>query len=366
MRQRGPGAPFSVRFTWDGEAHEPSTGTSDRSLAAIEAARIYAAAISKPTKRRIANAGELPLDDLLAAWLTAIKSTHAVGTLVTYRMYAETHWLPFFSATRNLNDAHCVAYMRQRLGKVLAGTVRLELAALRNFCGWCEVNGYVGPVEIPRIKKAMLGTPHPTPKRVAAPELTPAEIEAFLAALPLRGGRGGNGAFCRPRFVVQFATSLRPSTIDRLSCPENWSPGSDALTITRGTDKIRFARSVPLTAEAIEALTLACPTSGLIFGPARHRRIVHRAALASMPKWKAEIFAGAHLRSARITHTIEATGNLLGAQYMAGHKNLATTSRYARASERAAKDMLAAIESGRAAQNRRETTENNEGKHVGQ
>ena len=56
-----------------------------------------------------------------------------------------------------------------------------------------------------------------------------------------------------------------------------------------------------------------------------------------------KLFTSVHLRSARITHLLEATGNLPGTQFMAGHKHTTTTARYVKPSLRAAEAMLGQI-----------------------
>jgi site-specific recombinase XerD len=49
------------------------------------------------------------------------------------------------------------------------------------------------------------------------------------------------------------------------------------------------------------------------------------------------------LRHSRITMLVDAGGPLTGVQYLAGHKHLSTTARYAHAGMRAAEEALAAL-----------------------
>lgn len=123
--------------------------------------------------------------------------------------------------------------------------------------------------------------------------------------------------------------------------PEHYHQGSKELNIAADIDKARWARAVPLSPAAMTALEAVCPANGgLIFGAHDYREHVAAAARAALPKAIADRFCGAHLRSARTTHLLEASGNLAGVQFLVGHKKGETTSLYMRPSERAARAAL--------------------------
>jgi site-specific recombinase XerD len=84
-----------------------------------------------------------------------------------------------------------------------------------------------------------------------------------------------------------------------------------------------------------------CPEDGVIFGHHRHDVALRRAAKLALPKDdpRADVFTGAHLRSARITHWVDDGGPLTGIQQLVGHLHLVTTAKYVRASERAAEEV---------------------------
>jgi site-specific recombinase XerC len=337
LRRRAPGGVYLVRFSHGGLV-ERSTGTRDRGEAETEAARVYAHHVARESPRR----GRVrvgALEEVIAQWLVSLESTHDPGTVATWELYARAHWLPRWLGLHELTRETVEAYRDARLKSVTAATVRKELSALRVFLRWAQVS-----VPVPSIGKRTTGTPYEKRRRGTAPQLSPKQVAALLAELPEWSTSRKVGRFpIRARFVVAYETSLRPSTLDRLEAPTHYRRGSSTLLITPEIDKARFARELPLTPRARAALDKVCPPEGPIFGSHDYREHVASAAKATLPADVAARFCAAHLRSARITHSLEATGNLPGAQYMAGHKLLASTSVYAKPSLRAAVDMLQAL-----------------------
>jgi len=344
---------YLVRFRVNGVRGERSTGCSDPEQAAIEAARIYADQVQRaPQKiKRVARGDAPPLLDLISNWL-ATDSTLDPSTALVWESYGR-HWLRHWQTMADVTDLTVEEYRNQRLRAVLAQTVRKELGALKRFLVWCHDRHFI-PREItmPGVSSKVTGTAHPKRRRVAADELSPDQIERIIEALPewsklpkRRTPDDEPKRFpIRARFRVQYETGLRPSTIQALSVPEHYSPGQDFLNITADVDKVRWARQVPLTTKARAALDAICPPKGIIFGGHDLREAIHRAAKTVLPEAAAKRFAGAHLRSARVTHLLEATGDLPGVQFAAGHRQASTTAKYARPSERAARSMLAKLE----------------------
>jgi site-specific recombinase XerC len=344
LRQRSPGHAFAVRFWLAGREVERSTGTSDPVAAGREAARIYADEVRRAPKPR-RRSGPLDIEELVAAWLVSLSSTHDAGTCKTWELYARTHWLPHFEAMHHVNEAMCAEYMRARLGLVQKSTVTKELSALRQFTLWLfEVGAIPERIAVPSVPRRSLGRVHPVRRRSAAIELSPDEIAALLDALPdwSNSGRLKDQFPIKARFLVAYETSLRPSTLDALDAPRHYRRGSSTITLTPEIDKNRMGREVPLSARAREALDAICPDEGPIFGRHEYRDHLKAAALTALPPERAKKFCGAHLRSARITHALERTGNLPGVQYLAGHKRASTTAIYVRASLRAAMDVIEA------------------------
>lgn len=274
--------------------------------------------------------------DLLSTWLTT-DNTIDPDTVSTWECYAR-RYCEHFPTLADVTEATATGYRGARLAQVQSTTVRKELSTLRRFLRWCKLNNYINrDVPVPGVPAKATGTKHGQRRRVAAGELTPGHVAAFLAALPEWSTSRKVEAFpIRSRFIFAYETGLRPGALDVLSVPEHWQPGSGTLRLTDDADKIRWGRELPLTQAAIVALTAAAPEAGLIFGAHDYREHVAKAAAASMPAHLAATFTGAHLRSAITTHELEASGNLLGVQYLRGHKQATTTAKYARASMRAA------------------------------
>lgn len=354
-----------ARFRIAGRITERSTGTRDDELADVEAARIFAAAragelrdAGKPRRQGAAP----PLEGLLGAWDTWLTTTHAATTRKAWREYSRSHFLPFFGSAEKITPAGCAEYRRQRLGKVVAATVRHELTALRNlvaFLALPDIGVLDEPFEIAGVPKRALGKAHPVRRRTAADPTSPEQIRAIVALLPEWAGRKGPPnrwhpplAFrkrtykvkrfaVRARFEFAYETGLRPSTLDKLSVPQHYEPKAVMLRLTDEADKNRWGREIPLTPRAREILEAVAPAEGLIFGKHDYRPHIKAAAEKVLPPEMAKRFAGSHLRSAFTTHELEQGKNILGIQYRVGHKLLSTTSRYAKPSLRAALETIA-------------------------
>lgn len=354
-----------ARFRIAGRITERSTGETDAELADVEAAKIYAAAragqLRESTKPRRQGAAP-PLEELLAAWDTWLTTTHAATTRKAWREYSRSHFLSFFGAAEKITESGCAEYRRQRLGKVTAATVRHELTALRNlvaFLALPDIGALPEPFKIAGVAKRSLGTAHPVRRRTSADPTSPEQVRAIIDLLPERAGRKGPPLHpwhpplrfrkrkykltrypVRQRFEFAYETGLRPSTLDKLSVPEHYEPGSEMLRLTDEADKNRWGREVPLTPRAREILEAVAPAKGLIFGKHDYRPHIKTAAEQVLPAEMAKRFAGSHLRSAFTTHELEQGKNILGIQYRVGHKLLSTTSRYAKPSLRAALETI--------------------------
>lgn len=338
LRRRSAGGVYLVRFSHHGLV-ERSTGTRDRGAAEKEAARIYAHHIARaPVGRRANRVGSF--EEVVAQWLVSLESTHDPKTHDTWELYSRTHWMPRWLGLHELTRETVEAYRDERLKSVKAETVRKELSALRIFLRWAEVD-----IPVPSIGKRTVGTTYEVPRRGTAPQLSPEQVSAMIDSLDEWSTSKKVPRFAiRARFIVAYETSLRSSTLDQLRAPKHYRSGATTLLVTPDIDKARFGRELPLSTRARDALDSVCPEEGLIFGKHDYRPHIDAAAEAFFPKAVADRFSAPHLRSARITHALEQTGNLPGTQWLAGHKLVSSTAVYAKPSMRAAFDVIAALE----------------------
>ncbi len=316
----------AVRFTHEGKRFELGTGERDIDRASQEAARIYADVLAG---RRVApdapRAGGVSLAEVAAEWLT--DSPLSPGTVAEYAGYFSAHLCPHFGTlAAACHPARQDAYTRARLRVVRAASVRKELSALRGALLHAYTIGLVSSVPtVAGVPRHVTGTPYAA-KRTRGPvvEVTPAEVAAILAKLPAVY----RGQPIQAYFTVFYETTLRPATLSQLSVPEHWAPGAAYLTIPREIDKARAGRPVPLSDAARAALEGAAPAAGVIFGRHDFRVALRRAARGVLPPAKAARLAPYDLRHARISHFVD-RGELGAAHYMAGHKHVSTTARYA-------------------------------------
>lgn len=349
LRKRD-GRPYSVAWTLDGERTELGLGTHDRGAAERAAREAYALAVQGVIKRqraqKRARTGSAPTAEVGREWLADSAGTLAASTRELYAGHIVT-LAAAFPSLLDVDSDTVEEYQRARLKEVLAVTVRKELNTLRGLLRWAKAKGKIGIVpEVRSIPKAR-GTNYAQPRRVAADELSPEEIDALLRALPewTRSRRYPKAPPfpVRARFVVGYETGLRPAFLDTLAVPRNYTRGQTYLRIFDADDKTGEGRVVPITPRARRALDSVAPKDGLIFGKHDLREQIWQAAVLALGEDKAERFCGAHLRSARITHLLERTDNIMGVMRLVGHRQLATTSRYKRASDRAALAVIEAI-----------------------
>lgn len=344
---------WTVFFTHNGRRVDRSTGCESEGEAAKAAARIYADFVQRePPKRRIVRRGDSPpIPELVEQWLST-DSTIDEDTVDTWTVYGG-HWSERWPTLADVTEVTALEYRNARLRVVMASTVRKELSALRRFLAWCKMHGHMGrDVQVTGVPEATTGKRYAKRRRSTAPELTPKQIKAILAKLPEWSASKKVDRFpIRARFIVAYETSLRPGTLDGLSVPEHYHPGSDRLILTDDIDKSRWGREIPLTRRANRVLDHVLrvyerwagkPHRGPIFGHHDYREHLDKAARGVLPGALADRFCGAHFRSAAITHTLESTSNLAGAQYMAGHRQPKTTATYVKPSFRAAEAAVAA------------------------
>lgn len=332
-----------VRFTHADERYFISTGERDPKAAAITAARVYSDVVSGKRRTPIAAiAAWQPLDILMAQWLATLDGILDVETVKTYeRAYVRKHFLPWFERLDRVTEATIADYARKRLREVMRSTLQKELSALRGFLRWCREQGLLVTLPaFPELPKTARGVRVGTQRQHARP-ITPGEVAHLIAALPVVSTRGLKRFPVRARFVVAWATTLRPATLSALRRGVHYSPGDSALLLRDEDDKARRGREIPLTDAARVALDGACEGLGdgmLIFG--RHDYRPHLAAAALAAGLPQDAVCAYDLRHARITDLIERSGNIPGVMHMSGHTQVSTLSRYTHPSRRAAEDVL--------------------------
>lgn len=284
---------------------------------------------------------EQTLDALVSEWIRSLAGHVRPNTADLYRMHWTAHLIPHFGRPDAISGDAISAYSRMRLAKVKRKTLLKERSSLRSFLEWAREVGYLDVVPaIQPLPRRAKGTPYELRRRGRATHLEPEEARAIIAALPRWSGPVGGPRFpVRARFVVMHETALRPATIDALSVPEHYRRGDTALQITDDIDKSEYGRTLPLTERAREALESIAPESGLIFGRHDYRNQLERAAKRVLDPDRARTFTAYDLRHARLTQLAE-SGDIPGVAYIAGHRDVNTTSIYVHPGLRAAKRVL--------------------------
>jgi integrase len=250
---------------------------------------------------------------------------------------------------RLVDDAGPGDFLGWRLLSVTRKTMRKEKSNLVQLFAWAKASGYlasVPAVELPIGK----GTAHARMKRsgrgvhIPMTVLQAAQIVAAMPEWSSRSARNGGDRFLvRPFFEMMRLTGLREATLERLEVPRNWRNGQKSLTLADEDDKARYGRTLPILPEAVALLERYAPTRGHIFGHHDFRKHVKAAAavvFAEQPD-VAELFGGYHFRHFVATYLANRAGtNLVGAQFVLGHKDLGTTSGYVHADEDAARELL--------------------------
>ena len=345
------GRPYSVRWTLDGEETELGLGTHDRGEAERAARGAYALAVQgaiprQRVQQRASTSGGPRTEEVGREWLASSKGALHERTRRLYRTHLST-LATAFPGLLDVTTESVEEYQLARLAKVLATTVRKELATLRGLLRFAYLRGHIAIVPEVRTIPRAKGTRFEKRRRVAADEISPEEVKRLLAELPLWSTSKKVPPFpIRARFIVAYETGLRPSTLDVLSVPQHYAKGQTYLRIFDEDDKTRDGRVVPLTPAARRALDKVLPKDGgIVFGKHDYREHITAAAKAALGEDRGYRFTAAHLRSARITHLLELTGNVPGVQRLVGHRQLSTTSRYLRASDRAAAEVVRAASS---------------------
>lgn len=329
-----------IRFTHLGQRRNFSTGETDPRRAEKKADALFEEVTSgdySPT-RRVRGSADLAV--LLAEWIADVETEVSAPMAAEYQRYAFSLFEPYFRSLAGFTTRACSDYVRRRLRKVKAKTVRKELSGVRRFLAWCEENRYLA--EAPLVKpvpKSATGTEgYDGKRRQVRVDLTPEQVEAILAQLPERA-RGGVPA--REFFTVMWETGLRRATLWRLERPTHHRIGTPELRLAAEIDKSRYARAVPLSDRAAECLDRVGPKRGAVFGKVALLGTLRRAALdAGLPADVARHLSYHDIRHARATYWGEVTTDLNGMAFLLGHKHVTTTAGYVHARRKAAEQLV--------------------------
>lgn len=252
---------------------------------------------------------------------------------------------------RMVDDYGPQRFVNTRLRQRAKDTVIKEVSALFQFLKWLRHD-----------KKAITKVP-PRPEyrakdygtRVGPQRDSPVELDdetalKIIMLLPeyAHSQKTGETFVCQDMMRFAFETSLRPSTVGRLSVPEHWSRGKEVLKITAMIDKGRNAatkgkpRLVPLTEVAKDILERRAPKSGPIFGCQKNGRARDirvqwkRAAIEVLGREDGERCAPYDLRHGANFRMAEAGVTIGGRMHMLGQSKASTNDKYMRPSEKAA------------------------------
>jgi integrase len=240
-------------------------------------------------------------------------------------------------------------YVRERLRVVLKHTVIKEVTTMFRFFAWAKQHRHILTLPPrPEYPRKAVGV-RSGPQRATPVQTTHEETLSIIAAMPEWTARGGrnrgrqtpNAIPVRDLARLAYETSLRPSTIARVSIPEHFEPGAKKLWVPPEIDKGKNkGRHVALSKIALEILNrharraLAEGRTGLLFGAHDLRVQWKRAAAKVLPKRQAEQFSIYDFRHAAGRRMVRASGgNLLGVAHQMGHKRLTTTNQYLEPSE---------------------------------
>lgn len=336
MAKRAPytlalrGKVWHLRCSHAGRRYSVATGESDRAAARSWAARwhadLLAGRLAVPSPPGATSAA--PLLELAARWLASLAATHDAATIATYEGYAR-RWVRRWSRLGEVTTAAAAQLARDRLLEVTRGSVRKELSALRGLLLWAHEELLLPELPAPpRLPPRAVGTRASHRPERATP-LTPEQVAAVLAALPVWSSERPDRYAVRAYFVFAAETGLRPATILGLSAPEHWASGRTSLQVPARLDKNRLGREVPLSPLALGVLEELVP-QGLIFGPAKRRSswLREAARAAGLPPELAAQIVPYDLRHARATSLLAAGASLPGVQHLLGHTQIGTTGRY--------------------------------------
>jgi integrase len=267
-------------------------------------------------------------------------------TATLYKLHLRLRFLPRWSKLSDVTRGTLASYQAERLKEVRFETVKKELSTIRQVLRFAEERGWVGQVpKFPRAPSKSRGTRHKNGPSGFTAGFTSTMALDIIRELPelSRASRiDGERWPLKAHFRFQFETGLRPGLLAGLRYGVHWRKGQTFLHITEEIDKNRWARDVPLTADAIAALESVTPKADGRFFDARDWRDSLRAAAerAGLPEEIARRVHPYDMRHARTTEWVNNTGKPLAVGYLVGHKQATTTNRYSHADRAQAEELI--------------------------
>ena len=324
---------YFVRFRHAGRQYKRSTATRDPKEAKRVAGQIYEKIISEASSEA---KRYKTLKLLVGEWLLSIEGVVSEGTLKSDEDRWKRLLLPHFRTAENITSRSIQEYTTQRLRKVARATVVKELVTLRRFLKWAYTAQQISNlIDVPTPSKNARGTRCLDREATA---ISDEQGEAVLAKLPELTTRGHRA---KAFFTFLWETGLRIGTVERIEAGRHWRPGWDYLKVTADIDTVGLARELPLTEKATEALESIWKPKGLLFPKYYYTKTLRTAAKkAGLPEHIYSTLNARDFRHSRCTNLGDHSKNVNGIAYLAGHKDLRTTSRYIHPGKKAARDAL--------------------------
>lgn len=335
----------------NGKRKEVSLGTKD----IVEAKRLAPIVYSNHVNGVDAGTGNnckvdpaTKLKELIAKWIVAIKPELGEKTDETYIIYGK-HWLKHMKVLADVRSASIGNYQRARLSVVLAGTVKLELSAMRRFFKWLKEQEYIRAVpEFPEIGAKVLGTNFAVRRRTKPMVVfSPDEMEKIIACAPEWSKRKVRGRKfpVRAWFIVARDTGLRHVTIDGLQGRDLIVSG---LHIRPENDKNRWERVIDITDRVRAALEAIMPEdpADVFFGKHEWGKLFYNIALEALGPETADRMTPYDLKHGLVTQMFDAGAPETGIQFQVG--TVSAIRRYAHPNRKAGEDALRKAFGGRA------------------
>lgn len=343
---------YGIRWRKEnGKRVEVSLRTKDIVEARRIAPQVYADHVSGATRDNASNFlahPATPIKELIAEWIVAIKPELGEKTDETYTTYGK-HWLKHIKLLGDVKSASIGNYQRARLKVVLAGTVKLELSALRRFFKWLKEQEYIRDVpEFPELGAKVLGTNYSVRRR-AKPVITfsPEEMEKIIACAPEWSKRKVRGRRfpIRAWFIVARDTGLRHTTINGLQGRDLIVSG---LHIRPENDKNRWERVIDITDRVRTALGAVMPEDpkDVFFGKHEWGKQFYKIVLEALGPEAADRMTPYDLKHGLVTQMFDAGAPETGIQFQVG--TVSAIRRYAHPNRKAGEDALRKAFGGRA------------------
>jgi len=349
-------AQWRLRFTHEGVRHDyrlSSLSKRDHVAASKWAAERQAAVFSGAWRAELER-GTNPtatLRDAAAAYLAEVSGGAITERTAELRKgHLRVHLIPVFPTLESVTEDSLTSYQNNRLKQVRYATIQKEFGTLTGVLKFAVRKGWLTALpKFPGRPGKSEGTHHKLGAKGFTPGFTAEMGRQVMAALPERMRQDRKTGIRWPlRAYISFLieTGLRPGTAAGLRKGKHWRSGEAVLRITGDIDKNKFAREVPLSPVAVAALeSVTAQADGQLFRAKDVRDVLRSVARKlRLPEEIAERIKPYDLRHARITEFAN-SGSLLGAGYLAGHKQATTTNRYSHANVDQARALVAELAS---------------------